>query len=244
MLNSCLVSCLSFLLVGSSVRAFLPQHVTQHPVPPTVVLQSKKDKDDGLVKHASFGVGTFIEFAEKKHTERIHVGTVTKVQHKANGGALYDITDSDNKQYQNVADKAIQFVMNPPNSPGPAQQLFREFCAAQTASVDDLQTALEISPELLELAWEEATADADPDHPHEITPDSLITLCHSHTASNIETYQAWRLLQSDLSHIFFKEIKDHGRIASFKAKARKTVDTAKRAFCIDPQQAHHELCLL
>ena len=127
MLNS-FISFISFLLVVSSVRAFLPPQTTTNP---PKILQSKKDSNDGLVKHASFGVGTFIEFAEKKHTDRIHVGTVTNVQHKSNGGALYDVTDADNKQYKNVAEKAIHFVMNPPNSPGPAQQLFREFCAAQ-----------------------------------------------------------------------------------------------------------------
>ena len=48
-------------------------------------------------------------------------------------------------------------------------------------------------------------------------------------------YMAWKLLRGDMSHVFFKDMKQNGRILSFKAKARKAVDNAKTAFC-----ANHE----
>merc|ERR1712048_1438353 len=94
---------------------------------------------------------------------------------------------------------------------------------------EELQSQLDITPELLELAWEEASESTDTDGV--VTPETLIELVHSHRASAMEKYKAWRLLQSDISHVFFKELKDHGRIAWFKVKARKVVESAKRAFC-------------
>ena len=42
--------------------------------------------------------------------------------------------------------------------------------------------------------------------------------------------------------MFFKDIKDHGRISSFKAKARKAVDAAKQTFCNTHEKS--DLCLV
>jgi len=164
------------------------------------------------------------------------MGKIEEVEHKSNGGTRYSVEDSDGHHF-NIADKAVHFSVNPPNSPGPANKLYLELIAAQKASEAELQSKLDISPEILELAWEEAL-----ESEKGLTPDGLIELVHSHAASAVEKYQAWRFLQSDLAHVFFKDTKDHGRITSFKVKARKAVENAKKAFCNSHEES--ELCLI
>lgn len=217
---------LSLLLVAS-VQSFVP-------VPQNQCLGKTATQLDALV------VGTFVEFEEKKH--RVHIGKVTDVETKSNGGVRYTVEDSDGHKF-NIPDKDVHFHINPPNSPGPANQLYREFVEAQQASQDELQTKLDISPDILELAWEEALEYEEISGEHSgVTPDQLIELIHSHAASAIEKYQAWRLMQSDLAHVFFKEMKDHGKITSFKVKARKAVEIAKQTFCNSHTES--ELCLV
>jgi len=225
---------LTFLIFGS-VSSFLPR-ITQTQNRNGISLDSKKQKSDDKSHQSVFTAGTFIEFDEKK---RDHIGKITHLEQKSNGSARYDVTDNDGKHYQ-IPDKAVHFAITPPNSPGPAEKLFQEFCAAQKSSDDDLLTELDISPEILELAWEDALENDSKD----VTPENLIELVHSHTASSIEKYQAWRLLQSDISHVFFKDMKDHGRVSSFKVKARNSVDAAKISFCMDEGHAHSEICLV
>ena len=59
----------------------------------------------------------------------------------------------------------------------------------------------------------------------------------------MEKYYAWKLLQSDMAHIFFKEIKSNGRVVSFKAKTRKAVEAAKEMFC-RTHQDENEICFV
>jgi hypothetical protein len=201
-------------------------------------LDAKKNADDAP-SLPSLAVGTFVEFDEKK---RFHIGKISEVEHKSNGGTRYGVEDSDGNHF-NIADKAVHFSINPPNSPGPANTLYSEFVEAQQASEDELQSQLDISSDILELAWEEALENEEVSgHHNGVTPDQLIELVHSHAASTIEQYQAWRLLQSDLAHVFFKDVKDHGRVTSFKVRARKAVDTAKKAFC--NTHTDSDLCLV
>eukprot|EP01083_Nonionella_stella_P058898 154171_1 len=108
--------------------------------------------------------------------------------------------------------------MSCPNSPGQAAKLFEEFSQAQDAPMKTLQEKLDVTPELLYMAWEEVNED-DSNNNHLLTPDSFIQLIHSHASSSIERYLAWKLLKTDMAHVFFKEIKDHGRVVAFKAKA-------------------------
>ena len=223
-----------FLLVGS-VYSFVPmaRKETLHQ------LCAKKDSAD-LAPKPNLAVGTFVEFEEKQH--RVHIGKIADVEHKSNGSARYTVEDSDGHRF-NIADKAVHFSINPPNSPGPAKKLYNDFIEAQKASDDELQSKLDISSDILELAWEEALEYEETSGEHSnVTPEKLIELVHSHAASAIEKYQAWRLLQSDLAHVFFKDIKDHGRITSFKVKARKAVDIAKQAFC--NSHLDSDLCLV
>mmetsp|Transcript_42558 Transcript_42558/g.102943 ORF Transcript_42558/g.102943 Transcript_42558/m.102943 type:complete len:262 (+) Transcript_42558:3-788(+) len=231
-MNRLLFICALFL--SAEVTAFQSLSSSAHHHRPPIVLNSKKSDGDGeaLAQHA-YAVGTFIEFEEKK---RVHIGTIEDKEHKANGGARYKVVDKDGKHFS-IADKAVHFAMAAPNSPGQATKLFDEFCAAHDFSEKDLETKLEISPDLLEMAWEEANVEDT-----NLTPDSLVELVHAHAASAIEKYMAWRLLQTEQSHVFFKSIKDHGKTVSFKAKARKAVDAAKQAFCNSHQDS--DLCLV
>lgn len=91
-----------------------------------------------------------------------------------------------------------------PNSPGQATKLYDEFCAAQDTPVASLQEAIDVSPELLEMAWEEAAEEEEGSH--SLTAASFVELVQGHAASSMEKYMAWKYLQSDVSHIFFKEV--------------------------------------
>lgn len=168
-----------------------------------------------------------MEFQEKN---RIHVGKIDTVEHTGSGIARYNVIDSEGKKYD-IADKAVLYSMPRPDKPGQADKLFEEFCRAQDAPVMTLLDELDITPELLQMAWEEVAAEDDEGSDHMMTADSLIELVHSHAGSKMERYLAWKLLKTDMAHVFFKEIKDRGRVVSFKAKPEKAVEAAKQVFC-------------
>jgi hypothetical protein len=218
---------------ASSVGAF---SVQPQVLSGSVLFSKKGDANEGGARPSpqqhTFSVGTFVEFEEKT---RMHVGKILQSEHKTSGGTRYDIEDNEGKKYH-VADKAVNFVIPAPNSPAAASKLFDEFCKASKVSEKDLRAKLGISAELLELAWEESEQTED----HLLTAPQLIELVHSHVASAIEKYMAWKLLRSETAHVFFKEIKDHGRVVAFKAKARDAVETSKEAFCRDHEDS--DLC--
>jgi hypothetical protein len=220
-----------FYFGASSVGAFSVQ--PQVLSAGSVLFSKKGDADEDSHSHA-FSVGTFVEFEEKT---RVHVGKILQSEHKTNG-ARYEIEDNEGKKYQHVADKAVNFAIPAPNSPAAASKLFDEFCKASKASEKGLLAKLDISTELLELAWEESEEAED----HLLTAPQLVELVHSHVASAIEKYMAWKLLRSETSHVFFKEIKDHGRVVAFKAKARDAVEASKEAFCRD--HGDSDLCVV
>lgn len=229
--------------------AFVVEQTKVATSPRAVLLASKKGVDEHIAHQVTFAVGTLVEFEEKN---RVHVGKVQEATHKT-GGSRYEVMDRDGKKY-GIEDKAIHFAMPVPNTPKAAEQLFVDFCQAQEATEDQLHELLEINPEFLELAWEEAVTndeesgadaggDAHAHHPHHlVTPSALIELVHSHPPTAIEKYMAWKLLRTETSHVFFKEIKDHGRVVSFKAKDRKAVDAARLVFCKTHEGS--ELCTL
>ena len=207
-------------------------------------LFSKKPSDDDTYSGPqALSVGTFVEFEEHK---RVHIGKIEEQQHKTNGGARYVVIDHEGHKFD-IGDKEVHYAMYPPNSPKDANKLFDEFCLAQQETEQELQKDLQISPELLELAWEEALESASEDGDElassaMLSPNDLIQLLHSHDASKIEKYKAWKFLQTELAHVFFKDIKDHGRISTFKAKARKAVEAAKQSFCNNHSDS--DLCLV
>jgi len=214
--------------------------------PSLLVAKSKKPEageqaDSVAPQQQALPIGTFVEFVEKS---RSHVGKVDTVEHKSNGGARYRVLDSEGKKYD-ISDKEVKYAMPCPNSPSQANKLYDEFCRAQEFPIVTLQEELDVTADLLEMAWEETAAlagdfdDGDSEQQQQqsqdasatITPASFVELVHAHAASAMEKYLAWKLLQSETSHIFFKELKDHGRVVAFKAKSRKAVQAAKETFC-------------
>ena len=129
-------------------------------------------------------------------------------------------------------------------APTLAAKLYEEFISAQDAPMQSLQESLDVSPELLEMAWEEATEELEDQAHADLTPASFIELVHAHAASAMEKYQAWKLLQTDMAHVFFKEIKSHGRVVAFRAKPRKAVESAKEMFCRNIDNESNELCFV
>lgn len=139
----------------------------------------------------------------------------------------YRVVDSEGNPF-NIPDKDVKYCMTCPNSPGQAEKLYNEFCKAQEAPIESIQSEIDVTPELLQMAWEEAAEESEEESTsRNLTPASFIELVHAHAASAMEKYLAWKYLQSEQAHIFFKDIKSHGRVVSFKAKTRKAVDNAK-----------------
>ncbi|KAK1738078.1 hypothetical protein QTG54_011372 [Skeletonema marinoi] len=227
-------------LTLSSLEATSAFVARPHLPSTSVSLHGKKDSSDEVVQQQAFSAGSFIEFEEKK---RIHVGKIDAVEHKSSGGARYTVIDSEGKKF-NIADKSVRYSMACPNSPGQANKLYEEFISAQDTPMKSLQESLDVSPELLEMAWEEATEELDGEAHADLTPSSFVELVHAHAASAMEKYLTWKLLQSDMAHVFFKEIKSHGRIVAFRAKPRKAVDNAKDMFCRDQDNEDNELCFV
>ena len=140
-------------------------------------------------------------------------------------------------------DKDIRYSMSCPNSPGQASKLYDDFCQAQDTPVQSIQDAIDVTPDLLEMAWEEAAIEDEEGSTSTMTPASFIELVHAHVATSMEKYLAWKYLQSDMSHIFFKEIRSNGRVVSFKAKTRKAVDATRDVFC-RTHQDEDEICFV
>lgn len=210
----------------------------------TSSLHSKKgDAGDDVVQQQAFAAGSFVEFVEKK---RSHIGKIGAVEHKSSGGARYQVIDSEGKKFS-IPDKDVLYAMPCPNSPGQATKLYEEFCEAQDTPLLYIQDKIDVTFDLLEMAWEEAAAEEDNEgsssSTHSLTPASFIELVHAHAASSMEKYLAWKYLQTDVSHVFFKDIKRDGRVVSFKAKTRKAVDDAKDAFC-RTHEDNNEICFV
>jgi len=197
-------------------------------------------KNDDIPQQQAFADGTILEFSEKS---RVHVGRIISTEHKSNGGARYEIMDHDGKKFS-IADKAVSYAVSAPNNEPAAVRLFDAFYSAHEESESELRTDLDISPEMLELAWEEAASD-DTFEDHVLTPKALIDLVHSKAASAVDAYKAWRLLKTDIAHVFFKEMKEKGRVVGFKAKPLKAVEAAKTTFCRSEHAADDlDFCLV
>lgn len=154
-----------------------------------------------------------------------------EVAHKSNGSARYGIEEYPSLKHYSIADKEVTYSIPAPTNDRQAEKLLEQLEHALAVSEIDLRQEIDISPELLEMAWEESLTDEAQD----MTPHSLVELVHSHTASPIENYMAWRLFKSEMGHVFFKELKENGRVTSFKPKPAKSVEAAKTMFC-----SHHD----
>lgn len=186
---------------------------------------TKGDDAEDIQRQQTLPIGTVVEFEEKG---RHHIGTIASAEHNASGKARYQVIDTEGSK-MDVADKQVTFWTPGPSNNKKAEHLLMELASVQDAPEEILCQKLDVTPDLLEMAWEET---ADEDHPsHELTAKSFVKLIHSKAASAMEEYMAWQLLKGETAHVFFKDMKQHGRILSFKAKARKAVENAKDAFC-------------
>lgn len=248
-------------------------------------LFSTKEETEVQQQHA-LTKGSIVEFEEKG---RKHIGTIQSAEHNANGKARYTIVvqDGEVEHKYDVADKEVLFSTPRPTNEKQAVALIASFLEVQEAEESVLLQKLGVTPELLEMAWEETiyeepepeeeevveeidaaaavegavvdgaaeevegTEDieevietalvaenkaADPNN-HELTAKSFIQLLQGKKASPVEEYMAWKLLQGEMAHVFFKDMKVQGRILSFKAKPRKGADNAKEVFC----QTHEDV---
>jgi hypothetical protein len=59
------------------------------------------------------------------------------------------------------------------------------------------------------MMWEEFVEDEETGL---MTSTSLIEWIHSHSATLIENYMAWRLLKAEVGYVFFKELKENGGV--------------------------------
>jgi hypothetical protein len=158
------------------------------------------------------------------------MGRIIGTDHKASRGARYVVKDDHDKQFS-IADKQVSFSIPGPVNEHKAPLEFEQLCAVQTSSEHALRERLAVSADLLEMAWEETVGTSSGEQESLLTPSTFIHLLHSHTPDHVEAYAAWRFLRTDIAHIFFKEMKDHGRVVSFKAKDNKSVTAAKASFC-------------
>jgi len=194
------------------------------------------DKDsDAVVEQKAFSPGSIIEFQEKN---RIHVGKILQVERKSNGAVRYEVEEFPTGKHHNIADKEVSFSIPPPTNDKKAEKLLEQLEHAHELDEEDLRKELDISPELLEIAWEETV---ESEEMEELTPKQLVEIVHSHDANPIEKYEAWRLLRSDIGHVFFKDLKENGRVVAFKAKPKKSVEASKEAFCANNEE-EEEFC--
>ena len=169
-----------------------------------------------------------MEFSEKK---REHVGKIVEAEHKSNGAVRYDIEEFPTGKHFSVPDKEVAFSIPATNNEKQAEKLLEQIEHAHALSEEELSKELDIAPDLLEMAWEEtAEATEEGEQPQNLTPNELVEAVHSHKADPVEKYEAWRLLRSEIGHVFFKELKEKGRVVAFKPKARNSVEASKENF--------------
>mmetsp|Transcript_17988 Transcript_17988/g.34043 ORF Transcript_17988/g.34043 Transcript_17988/m.34043 type:complete len:237 (-) Transcript_17988:498-1208(-) len=200
---------------------------------------AKKNSGDDVAQKQALPIGALVEFEEKG---RVHIGKVIEVMPKSNGANRYDILDHEGLKFKNVGEKEINFATPVQKSASAEQKLMADLVKTQEESTDMLLKDLGVSTDLLEMAWMEAASEGT--ESNELTPDSFFSMIHSKAASMSEKYKAWRLLKTDLARVFFKDLKQNGRVVAFKAKAEDTVEAAKRTFCSSDQNQSVEFCFV
>ena len=128
-------------------------------------------------------------------------------------------------KHYSIADKEVSYNVPAPTNEKQAEALLKDLEQAHSMEEPQLIQDLDIDAELLEMAWEEAQEEETV-----LTPDGLVELCHSAKPSHVKKYEAWRLLKSEIGHVFFKELKEKGRVVAFKAKGRSSVEASKDQF--------------
>mmetsp|Transcript_9093 Transcript_9093/g.27237 ORF Transcript_9093/g.27237 Transcript_9093/m.27237 type:complete len:226 (-) Transcript_9093:71-748(-) len=192
---------------------------------------TKKDSDAAPVEINALGKGSIVEFVHNKHTT---LGVVTDHMVKSKGGLRYEITTADEKVHVGVAPRDIHFSAPPlkgDKGDKPPLKRLPEFEHVLQTSATNL-----IDPETLEISWEIA---AEEDKVLRTKDISKLTDMGS---SPVDIYRTFRVLSSELGHVFFKGAK--GEAAAFKARAKKTVEAAKQSLCNNHSDEYGEFCLV
>ena len=168
--------------------------------------------------------GTICEFSEKGG--KTFVGVIKSSESKSKGGARYELADETGALHS-IAEKQLTFVGKVVEPKNIAKTL-GEFADTLHANSKNLCNQLGIDAELFMLAWETAAEEEEGD----LYVDGFFQHMLSRKTNSLEErYKAWRLLTSDVGHLFFKELKTNGRVDHWKAKTVKAVDAAKQQFC-------------
>mmetsp|Transcript_6696 Transcript_6696/g.23988 ORF Transcript_6696/g.23988 Transcript_6696/m.23988 type:complete len:248 (-) Transcript_6696:43-786(-) len=177
---------------------------------------------------------------EFEYKSKILMGIVSDYSKKSKGGVMYDVLTSDDQLHPGVSPRAIIFS-TPPLVPQKGIVTDPRRRLAQYEAVRRLKPEQLGDPALLELCWELA---AD-EEAREFSVDDM-TLLMDEEAEPLQRYRTFRILTSELGRVFFTTL-THGssHVVSFKARAAKTVQAAKRALCDlhDDDGAFAAICL-
>lgn len=177
--------------------------------------------------------GSICEFEDGKGNSRI--GLVRSSKASGSKGFVYELVDVE-EHVHTIATKAVHIAF-PPNmkvkSTKPAEILKEYVAVASTKPID-----LGIDVSLLGLAWEMC---AEEDVPSHTTASIFNKIDPSLMESSIAQYKAYRLLASEIGHLFFKVLHetDHAH-REYKARTADAVATTKNNWCESLGDKHSE----
>ena len=172
-------------------------------------------------------VGSIVDFGDQ-------LGIITEAEAKAKGGARYSVVTAD-EVVHSVKGNAIKCTFSPDKSMKSWKEVGAEAVLAPFEQVHSLAPEkMGIEPEDLELAWEFLSEEES----NEFSARSIVKAIDEKLCkSSVDAYRAFRLLSSDLGHVFFKSLSG----AKFKLKAAKAVQASKDAYC---RQHDVEFCFV
>jgi hypothetical protein len=226
-----MIAALTVAAAGFTAPLYHMPYTTQTTVRRVTMKAEVPDDDDKPQVHLE-SIGSVVEFDDGKH-DRSLLGIVTSAEAKAKGGARYSVIDA-NSVTHSVPGKGIHCSFSADKKmkdgvdPNVLLEPFEKIQALPS-------TNLGVEPDILELAWEMLK---DEDKSSWSAKTILRSIDDSMCRSPVEQYRAFRLLTSDLGHIFFKSLSDN----MFKPKNDKAVKASKENWC----RSHDELdyCLL
>ena len=214
---------IAILALTNAASAFLAP-----PAPATTktVVFKKKDKDTAEdaepVQVNAMSKGTVVEFDLNKHTT---LGVIDGHKVKAKGGLRYEIKTSDGKLHAGIAPRDIHF-----SAPGAKNNL------DEMLQVLDTEAPALVDPEVLEICYEVAAEEEK-----ELGLQQIASLLDAGSGP-VDIYRTFRVLSCELGKVFFQKAKGHTK--HFNARAKKTVEAAKRSLCGQHGDEYGEFCLV
>ena len=210
-------------LALSGASAFLAPPA---PAAARTIVFKKKDKDAAEdaepVQVNAMSKGTVVEFDLNKHTT---LGVIDGHKVKAKGGLRYEIKTSDGKLHAGIAPRDIHF-----SAPGAKNNL------DEMLQVLDTEAPALVDPEVLEICYEVAAEEEK-----ELGLQQIASLLDAGSGP-VDIYRTFRVLSCELGKVFFQKAKGHTK--HFNARAKKTVEAAKRSLCGQHGDEYGEFCLV